>query len=227
MGSWILYAKGLYGEMQLSIKKKELGKNLLVFPAHTMYNFNFGFDVDSLVREIKRIKAEYQFDSVTICLYCVDILRGLDKAFDSYGFNIVCAGYMTDPCFLRRLRTLIELSDVAMGNAFTKSIWYATSLGKPFYLWKDENFNSIPIHKDVISSIPEVFSAFGEYTESFTDEQREIIDKYCDVKSFKSPTELRSIFEESERLYNEGNYLEYQSRWAYRKQHSVNNHVDK
>ncbi|MDR3057782.1 MAG: hypothetical protein LBU84_06535 [Prevotella sp.] len=216
MAPWILYAKSLYDETQINIKKKELGKNLLVLPSHSTNWLNLKSNVDGMAQEIIRIKDEYKFDSVTICLYWLDILKGLDKTYKSYGFNILCAGYMIDSCFLRRLRALIELSDVAMGNGYTSAMWYAASLGKPFYLWNDNSMDCIEIIKTLKDSIPEVFSAFGEYNESFTNEQMGLIEKYCDIKSFKSPSELHSIFEESERLYKEGNYKKYQGEYAYR-----------
>jgi len=220
----ILYATMLYDSEQFKKEKTKLGKNLLVFPAHSNSIINSYYDISNLIKEILKIKKEHNFDSVTICLFCRDIARGIDKQYIGYDFNITCAGHILDCHFFSRLRTIIELSNVVMANSDTSAMWYSLSLEKPFYLWNDTsiNFKNIvnvgdpeydegwfELHKKN-KEISEIKKAFGEYNESITDTQKILVDKYCDTKNFKSPDEMREIFIESEKMYLSGKYKTYE-----------------
>jgi len=220
----ILYANKHFNDEQFNKEKSRLGKNLLVFPAHTSSTTKSLYDITKFINEIKRIKISYNFDSVTICLFCRDIARGIDKQYIGHNFNITCAGYILDCNFFPRLRTIIELSDVVMGNIDTSAMWYSLSLGKPFYLWNDESLKYInliqiddpefaegwfELHKKN-KEIEEIKEIFGEYNESITNTQKFLVDKYCDVKNFKSPQEMKEIFKESEQMYLSGKYKIYE-----------------
>lgn len=113
-----------------------------------------------------------------------------------------------------------------MANSDTSAMWYSLSLGRPFYLWNDTSLNFknninvgdpeydegwYKLHKDN-NEIIEIGKAFGEYTESITDMQRILINKYCDIKNFKTPQEMREIFNESEQMYLSCNYKKYEKK---------------
>jgi hypothetical protein len=220
----ILYANRHLNHEQFASEKLKLGKNLLVFPAHTSSSTNPFYDFSNFINEIQNIRKNYNFNSVTICLYFRDIARGFDKKYFGYNFNITCAGHISDCNFFPRLRTIIELSDVVMANSDTSAMWYSLSLGKPFYFWNDDSMryeNSVHIddpefgnnwyklHKES-EEITEIRKTFSEYTEYITEDQKILIDRYCDTKHLKSPEEMRKIFDESEQMYLSGNYKKYE-----------------
>lgn len=219
----ILYTDKYYNNEQFDERKAMLGKNLLVFPAHSMTTKVSLYNISSFINEIKKVKKKYDFDSVTICLFWRDIKRSIDKQYLGHGFNITCAGHTKDCNFFPRLRTIIELSDVTMANSDTSAMWYSLSLGKPFFLCHDnsltyKNFNYIgdpefdagwyERHKEN-ESVSEIYDTFAEYTDYITEKQKILIDKYCDIKNFKSPKEMQDIFYESEQMYKTGKYRSF------------------
>ena len=129
IGPYIAYAKSLLNKSQLRKEKKKLGKNLLVFPMHSTVETHYNFELENFTNEI--LKFSPDFDSVTVCLYWKDVLRGLDKYYNDLNFNTVTAGYMTDPLFLKRLKSIIELSDMTISNSVSSHTGYCIYLNKP------------------------------------------------------------------------------------------------
>jgi len=227
----ILYADKIIDNKIFKNEKQKLGKNLLIFPAHTDGISHSLYDFNNFINEIERIKLKYCFDSITICLFWRDIARGIDNYFLSPNFKITCAGHISDCFFLSRLRTIIELSDVVMGNSDTSAMWYSLALGKPFYYWNDNSlkYNNTVCHTDIQfdvgwyelhkknEEIIEIQKLFSVFSEKITDEQKKLIDKYCDIKNFKSRNEIRDIFSESEQMYLSGNYKKYEKKVVYHK----------
>ncbi len=218
----ILYADDFYNEKKFLSEKKKLGKNLLFFPVHTACWVDVSSDTDWLIEEILKIKNEYDFDSVTICVYWLDVLKGLHKKFDrpDLNFNVVTAGHMLDPMFLVRLKTIIKLSDLCMSNSLGSYLFYAISLNRPFYLLKDNSISTRVLSSsedkfysdkfwELFNKKPEVietYQLFNKVTMELTQEQLKFRDKYCDLKSFRSPQEFKEIINYTETLYNSGDY---------------------
>ena len=222
----ILYADTYYESIKFKVEKEKLGKNLLVFPAHSDGTSRAFYEFDNFINEINKIKNNNCFNSVTICLFWRDIARGFDENYIRHDFKITCAGHISDCNFFSRLRTIIELSDVVMANSDTSAMWYSLLLEKPFYLYDDDSLrfeNSIrfsdpeiddgwyEIHK-INKEIKEIKKTFSEYTEVITNQQKILIDRYCDIKNFKSPDDIRNIFNESEQMYSIGDYKKHENK---------------
>lgn len=220
----ILYADDYYHKAKFAQEKEKLGKNLLVFPVHSCEWALASYDNEKFIQEILKIKTEHKFDTVTICLHYLDVLKNKDKNFEGYDFNIVTAGHMLDKNFYSRLKTIIKLSDVAMSNDVGSCLFYSIGLDKPFYVHHDksvtfknkfqyeaeeykegwyENWRS----KDPM--IIRCHKIFNDYCEELTQEQLEMRNIICDLEEFKTPVELRKIFQEAEKLYINGNYDKY------------------
>lgn len=220
MSLHILYAKPYYNITQYTSTKTRLGKNLLVFPVHSCEWSLADYDVSAFMNRVNEIKKEHHFDSVTVCLHYLDVIMGRDKLYRNNGYYVVSAGHMFDLNFFARLRTIIALADVVVSNDIGSCLFNSIVLGKPFYLLKDESISYTNTfsqedegyeegwHDHIQKSpiIKRIQNAFSSYGEHLTKEQLEIRDLICDLDEFKSPEELRRIFQEAEDLYNHGTY---------------------
>lgn len=144
IGNYIRYEKPLYGREDFEKYKTALGRTLLVFPYHSIRNnkedVKVSYEIESLIEEIEKRKVD--FDSVMVCMYYYDVQIHNDKPFKKKGYKIVTAGHMHDYNFTRRLRSIIELSDVTMSNSIGSHLPYCVCLKKPHYLFKQNiNFN--------------------------------------------------------------------------------------
>lgn len=134
VGPPLQYVSCLLTEEQISVERKRLGKNLLVFPAHSTHHMSSNYDVLSFIKEIKSVSRA--FDSVRVCLYWKDVLRGVDIFYEQAGIECVSAGHIYDPIFLPRLKSLLSIADMTMSNSDGSHVGFSLLMGKPHYLWK-------------------------------------------------------------------------------------------
>ena len=133
IGPYIHYVDGIYDGEKITEIKKKYGRTLLVMPSHSVFEQKSQYDNDDLEREIRRVSED--FDTVIISLPYFDLQHGIHLRFQKMGYYVVSAGYQNDCFFLKRLRTILELSDAVMANAFTTGLIYAAYLGRPVYLY--------------------------------------------------------------------------------------------
>ncbi len=136
IGPFIHYASSLLSKKQIQSEKKRLGKSILFFPAHSTPVIGMEFDINFLIKQIKKISKNYQ--TVRICLYWKDVLMGRDKVYKDAGFECVTAGHMLDPNFLPRLKSLIEISDLTAANIISSQTGFCIFLKKP-HIYIDSN----------------------------------------------------------------------------------------
>lgn len=190
IGPYIQYARGYYDDEKLKIIKKEYGKILLVFPAHSSRTSISDFSMEELLKKIKEIKYRGRYDNVFICLYWKDILEGRTEIFSDEGYIIVSAGHIYDYLFLDRLKNIIDLADMTMSNDFGAHIGYCIARGKPHYcvpqsvrydVDKVTNYlkRNFIKEKEITDSIKKEFSA---YSEMISDKQMYIIRKYWGMR---------------------------------------------
>jgi len=202
IGAAYFYAKPLLDECQFTKEKRRIGKNLLAFPMHSQGNVDTNYDpnkfLNILVEERKR------FDTVRVCMYWKDILRGAHKVFIDAGFECVCNGHIYDLNFLRRQKTLFELADATISNGVGSHIGYSLYSGKPHWLIDDE-YKYVNTHKsgdaedltdvtkkDNFLRVKNAFLHNSEYM--ITPQQKEIVDVFWGVSDMKTPEELRDLF---------------------------------
>lgn len=130
VGPFIQYANNIYDDKRMKEIKQNLGRNLLVFPAH-------GTDGDILSRQnvnfINRVKTEMKnFDTVTVSAFWWNVNDSLYSELEKIGCKIVSCGFREDINFLNRLRTCIELCDMALGDGVSTSMGFCVNLNKPF-----------------------------------------------------------------------------------------------
>lgn len=197
IGPYIHYAKPLLNEHEFQSLKKELGKVLLVMPVHAAKGTSVDYNHKILLDFIDTIRNE--FDTVMVCIHFRDVLNNSDCVLDyeKKGYKVVCAGNEYDYNFVRRLKSIILLSDYVLSNSHGTNTGFCLCLGKPQTIVYDKSLvkkhNSYTEEVKMIrdAQVKEIEGAFTEYSPVITDEQRAIIDKYWGISLIKSPEELR------------------------------------
>jgi len=187
IGPYIHYAKPFYDLNKTEMIKKQYGKTLLIMPQHTFEGGHAEYNSRRFVEDILK-KYSSKFDTVMACLYWNDFDSHLYKALISFDIKIVSAGFRFDKQFLKRLKTILEISDFVVGNSIGSHIGYCLQMGKPFdYLESDilncgQPFNSKPTDQ-IVSAI----------LNNSVDEQKHRLDSYFGFKHVKTPEEIKAI----------------------------------
>lgn len=200
VGAPFFYADSILKDSEIVSEKKRLGKNLLAFPMHSSHFVDTNYDPKNFINVLK--EQQNIFDSVRVCLYWKDVIRGRGNIFQENGFECVCCGHIFDVNFLRRQRALFEIADATISNGVGSHIGYSLYMNKPHWLIPDsfeyvdlngtdgEELYSIVSKKNYI----DVHDAFiGNSNYVITDEQRNIVDKFWGISNKKSPEELRKL----------------------------------
>ncbi|MBE6499190.1 MAG: hypothetical protein E7Z80_01405 [Methanobrevibacter thaueri] len=213
IGPYIAYAKSLLTDEEIQNEKKRLGKNLLIFPAHSTQLSQVEFDFNGFCKNISDIGKD--FDTIRVCLYWKDIKNGFNEIYEDYGFDVVTAGHINDQLFLHRLRSLIEIADVTMSNQIGSHVGFCFHLNKPHYLIKTENIVYKPSNSSNVTKI-----RFGQEKKLSNQDELDymkflltqhnadydklmpLLDKYFGLTNVKSKEELQDIFRECEKNYS-------------------------
>ena len=215
IGPYIAYAKSLLSKSELKEEKNNLGKNILVFPLHSTNKTEYNYNLEKFTNEILKFSDDY--DSITVCLFWKDVEKGLDKYYKNLNFNVVTAGYMTDPLFLKRLKSIIELSDITISNGIGSHTGYCIYLKKPhIYIPTETTFviNKTPTDSNIRDKLAryleEQFDMKTEHDDLNTiksilsdknrklDENLDILDRYYGFNQVKTKKELKKIVENIE-----------------------------
>lgn len=191
VGPYIHYADPFYPEKKTQEIKKKLGKMLLVFPMHGWEHSSSKYDIDEYIDEIKKVASSYE--SVCVSIYWHDFLEGKHERYQMEGWTIVSGGHRSDPYFLERLRSLIELSDMTISNAVGTHVGYCISLGKPHYIFGGSNERDGSrggSDSQLQSRLDEISGTFGVFRSVVSAKQRALVELYWgrsgEVKFFES-----------------------------------------
>lgn len=181
IGPYIKHIEGILSARDKAEIKNALGRILLVFPAHSgsSKELDSNFDTISLITEINKRKKEY--DTVMVCMYWKDIVNNKHGIYQNQGYKVVTAGHLFDFNFLRRLRSIIELSDMTMSNSIGTHIGYCICLNKPHYLYyQDFNLFNTNSKKflDLKSEAPDLFAFEIGFSSYFEKEIRSLFSKF-------------------------------------------------
>jgi hypothetical protein len=222
IGPTIAYAPDYYDKNQHQEEKKRLGKTLLVFPTHSATWSKAKYDIHSFCKRIKDIGKD--FKTIRICVYWMDIiLYQTHKIYEKYGFECVTAGHLLDPLFLSHLRSIIKSADLAISNNYGSQVLYSVFLGVPHYFFKDESIQyTVPKgHKERQENFfynnpdgQKIYKAFKTLKNDITQEQNDLVDYYLGTNAVKSVKEMQNILNETEGLYQAGNYPKYNRKTA-------------
>ena len=207
VGPYIAYVQSALSVDKLKRERERLGRNLLVFPAHSIRGLKAVYDINSFCEEIKKISNEY--DSVRVCLYWKDVLLGIAEIYQKYGFEVVTAGHYYDPMFMPRLKSIIETSTMTMSNKHGTHIGYCIYLNKPHLLLKnkvdsekisndgklaEKEHGLLEVRKiDKNRDVDQIYDLLSENQEVITPEQYTFLNKYWGFTEVKSPIQLRKL----------------------------------
>lgn len=138
IGPYIYYAKNLYSDEVINKYKNKLGKTLLFFPCHSIKEVDVNYNVDEIIKQLKTLKKNNNYKTILICLYYNDILQNKYKKYEEAGFVIITAGHKYDQYFLRRLRTIFEISDEVASNDIGTHTAYSFVMQKKYIILENK-----------------------------------------------------------------------------------------
>lgn len=201
VGAPFFYAQSFLNNEQLASEKKRLGRNLLAFPMHSQSLVDTNFNPDNFLEIL--CSERRRFDTIRVCMYWKDIIRGSHKIYEDAGFECVCNGHLFDANFLRRQRTFFELADATISNGIGSHIGYSVFMNKPHRLIGDE-FEYVNIHKrGDATDLTEVSKGenYKKIKNAFLDndnyeinqQQIDVVDDFWGISDIKSSEELKCL----------------------------------
>lgn len=197
IGAPFFYAESLLSAEEIKEEKKKLGKNLLAFPMHSSVCCDTDFDPNKFLSILEEEKKH--FESVRVCMYWKDILRGAHKVYLEHGFDCVCNGHINDINFLRRQKALFEIADATISNGIGSHVGYSVFMNKPHKLI-DDTYEyrggdgaqlTDMMTKSNFKKVENAFLESQEYV--ITKNQLDVVDEFWGISSFKSKEELRKL----------------------------------
>lgn len=206
IGPFINYAEDMLSKEEFKKEKKRLGGSLLLFPIHSTLDTNFSFNVINLCNWVKKMGKN--FDTIRVCLYWTDILRGHYKIYRDFGFETITAGHILDPNFIPRLRSIIKLSSYTISNGISTHIAYCLALNKPHYLIAQKlklsgNKKEIKANSILTKSkaYKQIFQVFSKEQAKITSDQYVIADQYWGLNKSKTKKEFLNIINMTEEIF--------------------------
>lgn len=208
IGAPFFYTQSLFPEESITRERARLGKNLLVFPAHSMADSTVSFAMEPWLEKIRTNSKG--FESVRICIYWKDYLLGKHKPYLEAGYECVSAGHLFDYNFLPRLRFLLEVCDATMSNRIGSFLGYSLFLGKPHkYIDQEMDITDAPggsvcAEEAAWRSDPgvqKILTSFSTCEFNITQEQLAALEPYFGFSELKSKGELFAIVNEAEKSY--------------------------
>lgn len=204
IGPYIHYADGFYDKKKNDAIKRILGRVLLVFPTHSNDASTISLNEDIFCERLKTIAKD--FDNVIINAYWWNINDRIIEKLQAEGYHIASAGFREDSRFINRLKTMIDLSDLVIGDSIGTHIGFCVAENKPFKLvWSNTKIKiqDLTIQKsldDVKKQFGQIETCFDEATE-ITKEQIDICNKYWGLNKIKTQSEISSIIKISEMIF--------------------------
>lgn len=204
VGPYLHYSPPLWDPAETEAAARGAGRLLLAYPAHSTHWINTDYDVGVFCAQINALRP--RFDSVLVCLYWKDILRGVHRRYGAEGFRCVTAGHIYDPKFMPRQRSILEAGAAVLTNQLGSHVGYAIHLGKPVQLLHAEVVQTAEKTRMLEQStaktrldVDRFRAAFAPPPEGITSAQLELIEKYWGLSAVKNPMEIRSVLEVAER----------------------------
>lgn len=196
-GPLIHYAESFYTPEQLEICKRRFGKTLLLFPAHSHETVKAVYGeqkyVDTVLEHYRG-----QYDTILACVFYNDLFGEACRLFRERGVRVVSCGFRFDPCFVRRLKTLLLLCDHVSMNQFSTSLGYALYLNRPVEIWAPDDvrldfYGERMEDESMLRGIAEFFNAFKPNGFQITKQQMALGIENWGFDQIKTPKELRAI----------------------------------
>jgi hypothetical protein len=180
-------------------------KGTLFVPSHSSDSIYAKFDRESVVKELRDLPEE--FHPITLCVHWSDVKRGQHLEFKKLGFDVVCAGHLTDYRFVFRWLHLASQFKLLAGCGISSSLFYSTLLGIPYYLTEEDveyqvstNFEQFNKKGNAnspqgLKKIQSIKSLFSSPSTEVSQEQLDLVSFYTNKSLTKSPSNLLKLFQ--------------------------------
>jgi len=213
IGPIIRYAPHFLDNHTLSLEKQRIGETLLVFPHHSTHWIDANYDIHRYCRILEDIGKE--FNTVMVCIYWKDVLRGTAEKYMEHGFECVTAGHIYDPLFLPRLKSIIELATISTSCSYGTQVCCCIAMEKPHFVIENKVKHTAAsdeiLRRDIAPQTEktaiwasQMKDAFSKIRSDISQKQNEIANKYWGFSEFKTATEMRLIFQATEDMYKKG-----------------------
>ena len=129
IGPYIHYAAPLYYEKKLCKIKEKLGRIVLIYLSHSTYKENVLRNYNAY-REYADMYSE-KYDTILFCVYWRDVTNEMVAAVKSIpNAKIVSAGFIYDPTFIRRTKSMLQMADLVVVDEIGTSVGYALYMNK-------------------------------------------------------------------------------------------------
>lgn len=207
VGPYIHYADPFYDNVKFQKMKEKLGRVLLVFPIHSTDQSEANYEEEDFIRQIKKIEKKY--DTVLVNAFWWNVNDRIINRLAAEGYHISSAGFRDDIMFLSRLKTIIRLSDYAVGNSIGTHVGYCLHENVPFMLLKTEAPKEVMLDKKEnkltntrITHMNKLKQAFSKETPFITEEQRTLVNYYWGNDCIRTPNELKQMCRITRDLHN-------------------------
>ena len=125
IGPWVAYAQPLLSPGEIQQLRDQLGSTLLVVLAHSWDEVERKSDMAACIDAVAATARAGGYSSVIWLRHWKDpVLKELPSKW-----IVACNGHRSNPWFLDAMRTLLELSDGLVTNAFGTHLGYGVALG--------------------------------------------------------------------------------------------------
>lgn len=207
IGPYIHYATKYYDENTEKKLKEKMGKTLLVFPFHTCEGEEFGKGEENILYDIIYQKYASRFDTIMVCAYWYDVDNKIFDYYKQRGAVIVSAGFRGDPQFIRRLKSIISLSDAVVMDEVGTQLGYCRYMGRDVFLEKRASRFKDPLYQ---MNMDRFISNYFSDNMSFSDEQRrgqaELYNEFWGRDKIRSSAEANAIVKCLEEILRRSKY---------------------
>lgn len=207
VGAYIHYADGYYDEKRLTEYKNKLGRNLLVFPMHSIEFYSVHFNENDFVSFV--FEEAKKFDSLSICVRAEDINNEYVNMFRKAGANIVSAGIRFDKHYLPRQKTMIQAADAVLTNSIGAHVVYALAENCPVKYFRQATRRYYSNTKtDFVEDTDENLMSVLESSSYLIN--KEIIEAYepfIGSGYWRSPSEIAAYYDLCYDIWREADYL--------------------
>ena len=219
VGPYVHYAKPYYNAAETEAIRKKYGKIITAFLPHSIEYVERDYDAEKFIDDVIEMYGN-QADSLWLCVYWTDINKSVIQYAKDKGMHVVSAGIRPDTYFIRRLKSIMEISYATVVSEYGTNVTYSIYLGKPVGLLKsDVSIKNDALKYQKLSPIDlEIFygSAYDRDIQRFknlvneklviTPEQIAYFDEMVGFSQVKTPAEIRHIYEISRDLWQTAEY---------------------
>jgi hypothetical protein len=218
VGPYIQYAKNIYSENKLREKRVKNGKTALIFLSHNTEKNHTTYDEESI---IKKILCDYtkRYDTILVCAYWCDVNKDCYDILYKNGIQIVSAGFRWDERFIRRLRTLYELTDDVIVYGFSSAAIYALAMKKKLYIYDINEkltmngygnlVKTTYLHetKEYAELTRILYENFGDNNEKLSSLEEKLLNDLFGFDIYRTPDEIRCYYDISCDIWNNCNHV--------------------